>query len=178
MEARGAAGRVETAVACVGCGGLVPAIDGPIHRYMTSAPGCWEVYTSLLGGGLPPSPASGLVVDAFAVTHPGTPGPQSTSSVWTHLITLCFVLERRWPVDQAVRLRRVAANSFSGWPWLTPPDSMGDVTAIDIARALDAGDGTLAVDLTRRWVDGAWAAWSRHHPVVGARTDWLTRRLG
>jgi hypothetical protein len=26
---------------CIGCGAMVPRIDGPTHRYMTSAPGCW-----------------------------------------------------------------------------------------------------------------------------------------
>jgi hypothetical protein len=34
---------------CVGCGAIIKVIDGPIHRYMTSAPGCWERYGELLG---------------------------------------------------------------------------------------------------------------------------------
>ena len=165
-------------IACVGCRGLVPDIDGPIHRYMNAAPGCWRAYTELLAGGLPPSPAAGLTVDAYAVTHPGMPGPQSTPSVWIHLLTLCFVLERRWPVDQAIRLRRLGADSFRAWPWLTPPESMGEVTAIDVGAALAAGDGATAVSLTRRWVDGAWASWSTNQPVVRLRADELARRLG
>ena len=166
-------------IVCVACRGAVPDIDGPTHRYMTAAPGCWRAYTELLGGGgLPPSPAAGLTVDAYAVTHPGVPGPQSTPSVWIHLLTLCFVLERRWPVEQAVRLRRAGADSFRGWPWLTPPESRGDVTAIDVAAALAAGDGAEAISLTRRWVDGAWAAWAPHHPAIRTRADALARRLG
>lgn len=166
-------------IVCVGCHGVVPDIAGPIHRYMTAAPSCWRAYTELLGGGgLPPSPAVGLTVDAYAVTHPGVPGPQSTPSVWVHLLTLCFVLERRWSVDQANRLRRAAADAFRGWPWLTPPESMGKVTAIDVAAALTAGDGGHAVSLTRRWVDGAWAAWGSHHPAVRARAETLERLLG
>ena len=92
-------------------------------------------------------------------------------------MTLCFVLERRWPVEQAIRLRRTAADAFTGWPWLSPPHSMGEVTAIDLSRALSAGDGARTVDLTRRWVDGAWKAWATHHPVVRTRTDWLARKL-
>ena len=165
-------------VECVGCHGRVPVVDGPVHRYMTAAPGCWRAYTELLVGSLPPSPASGLTVDAYAVTHPGTPGPQSTPSVWTHLLTLCFVLERRWPVDQAIRLRRLGADSFAAWPWLSPPEHMGEVTAIDVANAIAARDGSLADTLTRRWVDGAWAAWRAHHPAVRARADAIGRKLG
>jgi len=167
-----------TTIACVGCRGVVPDIDGPIHRYMTAAPGCWRAYTGLLGGGLPPSPAAGLIVDAYAVTHPGIPGPQSTPSVWIHLVTLCFVLDRRWPVDQAIRLRRFVADSFRAWPWLSPPESMGDVTAIDLSAALAAGDGTLAVALTRGWVEGAWSAWAAHQPAVRSRADALQQDLG
>jgi hypothetical protein len=164
-------------VVCVGCRGVVPDIDGPIHRYMTAAPGCWRAYTELLGGGLPPSPWAGLLVDAYAVTHPGKPGPQSTPSVWIHLLALCFVLERRWPAEQAIRPRRAAADSFRGWPWVEPPETMGDVGAIDLSAALAAGDGTRAIDLTRRWVEGAWAAWSRHHPAVRARANEVAKLL-
>jgi hypothetical protein len=165
-------------VECVGCRGVVPVIDGPIHRYMTASPGCWRAYTELMGGGLPPSPHAGLIVDAYAVSHPGVAGPQSTPSVWIHLTTLCFVLERRWPPDQAIRLRRVAADAFRGWPWLERPDHMAEVSAIDVSKAVGSGDGALAIDLTRRWVNGAWIAWSTHHAAVRSRVDELARSLG
>jgi hypothetical protein len=144
---------------------------------MTASPGCWHAYTELLAGGMPPSRAAGLTVDAYAVTHPGVPGPQSTRSVWTHLLTLCFVLERRWPVERASHLRRVGADAFEGWPWLEPPGSMGPVTAIDIDAAIRARDGPAAVSLTRRWVDGAWARWGLHHAAVRGRADSLSRLL-
>ena len=126
--------------ACVGCRGLVPVEDGPIHRYMTASPGCWRIYGGLSAGGLPASPTSGLAVDAYAVTHPGVQGPQSTPSVWIHLLTLCWTLERGWPVDQAIRLRRIGADGFAGWPWLDRPDAMGEVTAVDVYRAVRDGD--------------------------------------
>ncbi len=168
---------VDPRVACVGCGGFVPDIEGPIHRYMTASPGCWQAYTELMAGSMPASPLAGLAVDAYAVTHPGVRGPQSTPSVWIHLTTLCFVLERGWPVDRAVRLRTVAADAFDGWPWLEPPTSMGSVTAIDVAAATVDGSepGTAAV--VQAWIEGAWQAWTRHHPAVRARADELTRLL-
>jgi len=163
-------------VACVGCGGLVPDEDGPIHRYMTASPGCWRIYTELGAGGLPPRPWAGLTVDAYAVTHPGIPGPQSTPSVWIHLLTLCFILERGWPADRAIALRRAAADSFDGWPWLQPPTSMGSVTAVDASQAIDAGptDPDGSAGLIRGWVEGAWVAWSPHHPAIRQRADRLS----
>jgi Family of unknown function (DUF5946) len=167
-------GPPERTLPCVGCGGLVPDEDGPIHRYMTASPGCWRIYTELAAGGMPASPWAGLTVDAYAVTHPGVPGPQSIPSVWIHLIALCFVLVRGWPVDQAIRLRRVGADAFAGWPWLEPPASMGDVTAVDVAATTRTD---AAAELVRGWVHGAWAAWIDHHPAVVARADELTTRF-
>jgi hypothetical protein len=164
-------------VACVGCRGLVPDEDGPIHRYMTASPGCWRIYTELGAGSMPGTARSALTVDAYAVTHPGVPGPQSTPSVWIHLVTLCAMLERGWAVEQAVRLRRVAADAFERWAWLDRPDSMGEITVVDIDRAIEAWDGGRAADLVEGWIDAAWGAWSAHHPVVRARTDELVARF-
>jgi hypothetical protein len=164
---------VTALVPCVGCRGLVPDEDGPIHRYMSASPGCWRRYTELGAGSMPRTARSALTVDAYAVTHPGVPGPQSTPSVWIHLVALCFVLERRWPVDQAIRLRRVAADAFAGWPWLDRPEAMGAITVVDVGGAIGAGDGRRAADLVESWIDAAWAAWAAHHPAVRARTDEL-----
>jgi len=155
---------------CVGCGGLVPDEDGPLHRYMTASPGCCRIYSQLAAGGMPSHPWSGLTVDAYAVTHPGVPGPQSTSSAWIHLTTLCFVLERGWPPEQAIRLRRTGADAFAGWPWLEPPPFTGEVTAVDVATAADP---YAASELVRDWVAGAWSAWSPHHPAIRVRADEL-----
>jgi Family of unknown function (DUF5946) len=165
-------------VDCVGCRGRVPDIDGPIHRYMTASPGCWQAYTELMAGGLPSIPEAGLAVDAYAVTHPGVRGPQSTPSVWVHLITLCCTLERGWPVERAVSLRRFGADSFAGWSWLERPERMGDVTAIDVSSSVRTGDGAAVAALTRRWVHVAWDAWSDHHAAVRSRTTQLVAKLG
>ena len=118
-----------------------------------------------------------LAVDAYAVTHPGVPGRQSTPSVWIHLVTLCCTLERGWALDGAIRLRRVAADAFDGWPWLDRPDSMGPVTAVDVARSVATGDTEAAGRLVDTWVVGAWQAWEVHHPAVRTRTDELIRRF-
>jgi hypothetical protein len=164
-------------VACVGCRGLVPDEDGPVHRYMTASPGCWRIYTELGAGAMPPTARSPLTVDAYAVTHPGVPGPQSTPSVWVHLVTLCAVLEKGWAVEHAVRLRRVGADAFDRWPWLDRPESMGKITVADVGRAVETGDIGEAGELVEAWVDAAWGAWSGHHPAVRARIDGLVARF-
>jgi Family of unknown function (DUF5946) len=168
---------VTPLIACVGCGGLVPDEHGPVHRYMTAAPGCWRIYGELTVAGLPTSSRAPLVIDAYAVTHPGTPGPQSTASVWIHLTALCFILERGWSPEQASRLRRMAADAVDGWPWLDPPASMGEVSAVDVHRALAAKDAAAATLLIDRWVDGAWGAWAAQHHRIRTRADDLTGRF-
>jgi hypothetical protein len=148
----------ERGVACIGCGALVPDIDGPTHRYIGASPGCWATYTELAAGGLP---LSALAVDAYAVQHPGVPGPQSTPSVWIHLITLQLSLEGGWPTDQLMRIRAAAADSFAAWPWLEPPGSVGPVTIVDVA---DRATGDVSV--VDAWVRGAWEAWRDHHTAI------------
>jgi hypothetical protein len=168
---------VTPLVSCVGCLGLVPDEDGPVHRYMTASPGCWRIYTELGAGSMPATMRSPLTIDAYAVTHPGVPGPQSTPSVWIHLVALCFVLERGWPVDHAIRLRRVGADAFDRWPWLDRPESMGEVTVVDVDRAVAAGNNAVAAELVEDWIDAAWGAWWVHHPSVRARADELAARF-
>lgn len=147
---------------------------------MLASPGCWAAYGAFLSGGLQGStsgplamPQAALTVDAYAVQHPGVPAPQATQSVWVHLITLHLVLEGGWAPSQAIRLRTIGADASAGWAWLEPPGSMGPVTAIDVVHA-DELDRSTTV---RAWVDGAWAAWSVHHPAVRATAADLVRRL-
>ena len=159
-------------VACIGCGRFVPDIEGPTHRYLESSPGCWAAYTALPYGGMAgPAvpPHSAMTVDAYAVQHPGRPGPSSTPSVWIDLAAMHLVLERGWPVDRLIEIRRTVADANDGWPWLTPPASMGGVGAIDVA-ATAAGDVAAVV---RAWVEGAYGAWSGHHGAIHE----LTARL-
>ena len=56
---------------------------------------------------------------------PGVPGPQSTQSVWVHLIALQLVLEGGWPASQLVRIRKAVGELFPDLPWLEPPAFLG-----------------------------------------------------
>ena len=167
----------EHRIPCIGCGGLVPDIDGPSHRYMLASPGCWAAYGGLLGGALAgveiPEPFGSLTVDAYAVQHPGVPNPQATQSVWVHLVALHLALDERWPSSQLVRIRRFGADRSADLRWLTPPTSMGPVTAIDIAESAPGK----AADGVRAWVQGAWAAWNDQHALVRHRAVNLVRLL-
>jgi hypothetical protein len=159
-------------VACVGCGGLVPDIDGPTHRYLESSPGCWAIYTALPYGGKAGAahqPYASMMVDAYAVQHPGRPGRSSTPSVWIHLAAMHLVLRRGWPADRLMEIRRTMADAFDDWRWLPPPPSMGPVTAVDVASA----PADEVAERVRAWVEGASAAWADHEADIEA----LTKRI-
>ena len=164
-------------VRCYGCGALVPDVTWPSHRYVGASPGCWAIYAEVAGGGLLPPlpiPYGALVVDAYMAQHPGVPGPQSTQSVWVHLIALQLVLEGGWPTSQLIRLRKAVGDLFPDLSWLEPPAFLGPVTFPDLD---EASDGPLD-ELARAWVDGVWAAWSVHHATVRGKAAELVVALG
>jgi Family of unknown function (DUF5946) len=144
---------------------------------MLASPGCWAAYTEMTSdptATLEVSPSvAALMVDAYAVQHPGVPNPQATQSVWVHLMTLHLAIDAGWPATQLVRLRRFGADTSDGLEWLEPPGSMGPVTAIDVVRA----DPSSRAEVAASWVHGAWAAWATHHSAIRARADRLVARL-
>ena len=174
--ASGAGDEATGLISCVGCGAMVPDVTWPVHRYIGASPGCWAIYAETVGGGLFGSiapPWGALMVDAYASSHPGEPGPQSTPSVWVHLIALQLVLEGDWPASQLIRIRTLAADSFDDWGWLDPPASMGPVTIVDLD---EASDGPLD-ELARSWIEGVWMAWAAEHDGIRAKARMLVAAL-
>ena len=146
---------------CVGCAAEFEAIDGPIHRYMTSSPACWSCYGELLGvlalqRGLTETRIR--CVDAYAVQHPGTPNPQAIQSVAVHLLNMYGYLVRGLPV---------APPRFAGhkgaFRWLNPPAMPALRTVRDMPISGSADAHTVAA---RAWVDATWAAWAEHHAQI------------
>ncbi|HED04410.1 MAG TPA: hypothetical protein ENI60_06555, partial [Candidatus Fraserbacteria bacterium] len=110
-------------VECVGCGGQFPEIDGPVHRYMESSPGCWAAFGEVLAREYSDPIYFGvhrLTVDAYAVQHPGSPSRQSIRSVGVHLIRLCLFLEHGLSAENANDAMLKAAKLKHTFVWLEP----------------------------------------------------------
>jgi hypothetical protein len=153
-------------VRCIGCGGLVPQIDGPTHRYVESSPGCWQLFGEVLSreySDLEFAALHRLTVDSYAVQHPGHPSPQAIQSVCVHLISLCLVVERGADPRYATRVMAAAVRRKDRFVWLTPPPSPGGITVVDVAAV-----STVAAHLqmVRAWAESAWSAWAGHHQMV------------
>ncbi|MFI4971928.1 MAG: DUF5946 family protein [Hyphomicrobiales bacterium] len=158
---------------CEGCGALVPRVEGPVHRYMTSAPGCWAMHGEISARLLSDRGAIGfrqLCVDAYAVQHPGTPNPQAIQSVAGHLMSLHAQLERGLPSASAPALLQRATQPKAQYHWLEPPSFEGRRT---IGHMLaNTGDPGRAA---REWASDAWQAWAAHHAQVRV---WYDRLIG
>lgn len=163
-------------VRCIGCGGLVPDIAGPTHRYMESSPGCWQVFGEVLAreyGDPYFGAVHRLTADTYAVQHPGRPSSrQAIQSVNAHLLSLCLILERGMPPGNATRALKAAVDQKSRFDWLTPPESLGAITVVDVLAATTPEEHGHKV---RAWAGSAWSAWAPHHDTIRA---WASRLWG
>ncbi len=136
---------------CGGCGADVPDIDGPTHRYVGAAPGCWAAFNELLLRG-----ASQYAVDAYCTQHPGVPGRQARRSVAKHLMNMCRYLERGGRVEDSTRFLASLSRDF---PWLVPPSHLGDITVHQVLSGQES---------QREWAAAVWCAWLVAHPTIRA----------
>ncbi len=146
--------------------------DGPTHAYIGASPGCWALFGELTVAGLAGVPSGFLVGDTYAVQHPGQPERRALQSVAVHLITLCALLERDWPPERAIALRRQVVDApLEPWPHLPVPWPVGTSTVADVLAApLARRDGQV-----RSWVDGVWASYAPHHARVRGWVDLALR---
>jgi hypothetical protein len=170
-------------VTCVGCGGVVPDVDGATHDYLTASPGCWQLYGQWVAERTWSEPVDPIVVahhvDCYALQHPGRldQDRRRRQSVAVHLISLCRLLEFAEPPQEPSRTRTrigrtvLTALALDDWPLLEPPAHLGATTIADVALA--TGDDLPAV--FGRWVGDCWHAWSAHHPTVREWAHLMTR---
>jgi hypothetical protein len=107
-----------------------------------------------------------LVVDAYAVQHPGGSLPQQVQSVGIHLMTLALVLEDGAGPESGPSLHRAMVKRPVFHP-LTRPDSVGELT-FDHVRL--GGSVSLTQRSAYEWARSAWEAWAAHHETVD---QWL-----
>jgi hypothetical protein len=158
-------------VACVGCGALVPELDGPTHPYIGASPGCWAIHGELSARAYADrrrSPVHQLMVDAYAVQHPGKPERRAIQSVAVHLVGLCAQLERGISSEAARRLLVDALRHRGDFVWLEPPIPPAALTILHLREASDL-EGFLS--RAHDWAASVWQSRSPHHPAVRRWTD-------
>lgn len=165
---------------CPGCLAHLPAIGGPTHRYIGASGACWDLFAGLSNGGEPPlapGPLNGLLVDAYAVQHPGVPSDQSIQSVAVHLLALYGILDKELSPELALTIRLKAVNErtpkHGRFHWLIPPDFSGSITVADIAAQPTPAART---ELLQRYIQEVWARWAAlHRDTI---INWFEQHVG
>lgn len=152
---------------CPGCKASLEPVDGPAHSYIGASPACWQIYTTLLGGGyaiVGGDRYGSLLVDAYAAQHPGIESPQARQSVAVHLITLWAILRAGADVEKAIdiRVRAVSVGKRTGgFQWLEPAPGSYPLTVAGLVstQPVDAS----SIDL---YVGGVFGAWMTSHEAA------------
>ena len=149
---------------CIWCKGDFDDIEGPVHEYMESTPGCWAAYSKLLSIEYENytlyRDIHRLTVDTYGVQHPGQPSRKSIQSVWGHLIAMRFYLEQgldgdttRWRLGQFL-------EQGHDLTWLPPPDFSD---TLKVSHVLAASSSTDHICRVREWGNSVYACWTQMH---------------
>ncbi|PKG42551.1 DUF5946 family protein [Psychroflexus sp. MES1-P1E] len=152
---------------CFSCNAEIPDIEGEVHRYMDSSPGCWKLYGQILEKEYshPPDYMENhrITVDAIAVQHYGTPSLQVIQSVNLHLASMYLIYKKSFDVKKAHSGLTVLAKYKSELSWLEPPRIVGEITVEDILKATNPQE---YCKLVYKWGMSVWNAWKVHHEVI------------
>lgn len=160
---------MEDVERCPGCGIILPVATGVGHAYMHGSQACWAGYSHLLAAQYADQRRMAfhqLVVDAYAVQHPGGSLPQQVQSVGIHLMTLALVFEDGANPKFGPEMHR-AMVMRPAFHLLTRPDSAGDLTFDHVPLG---GPVSIAQHSAYEWALSAWEAWAAHHATVD---QWL-----
>ena len=156
---------------CPGCGARFPALEGPVHEYMESSPGCWKAFGELLAREYADRALFAvhrLSVDSYAVQHPGGTSRQAIQSVGVHLARLCLFLERGLTPEEANAAMLRVGKQKAAMHFLSRPPSLGAITVADVVAAPDADRH---VHVVGQWARTVWNAWSEHHETIRRWAD-------
>ncbi len=151
---------------CPGCHASFPDIEGPVHAYMESSPGCWHAYGQVLVreyGNPELLCVHRISVDAYAVQHPGGDSRQAIQSVGVHLARLCLFLERGLSAEHANAAMLRVGVMKSQMHKLATPSHLGHITVKDV---LEAKNDHAHREVVHRWAESVWQAWATHHAIV------------
>jgi hypothetical protein len=140
---------------CPGCAARLPRSSWPGEASYNASAECLEVAGELAGYEIEHSAQLGylhqLRLDAYAAQHVNLSAPR-IGPVFA-LNGLYMFLERGSGNVDVRTAHGIMANSYDAWPVLTPPESVGRLTAYDVLRADDVETALL------EWAREVWASW-------------------
>ncbi len=157
-------------IKCFSCGALVPDIDGPVHEYMASAPGCWKIYGDILAKEYATENYDPIVhritVDTYAVQHPGIPERRAINSVNLHLLRLFLIFEKDLETSKANSVMKQISDDeelHKTFKWLDPPSFENTLTVSDV---IQANNREMHTKIVKEWGASVWNVWKEKHGAV------------
>lgn len=160
------AGPAEISI-CPGCGSRLPAVEGPVHAYMTSSPACWAAFGEVMAREYQNPdlmPVHRLSVDAWAAQHPGDRSRQAIQSVGMHLARLMVQLDDGLSGEAANTAMLGFAARKAELPELPQPPRY----SLTVADVVEAAEPVAHAAAVRRWAESVWADWSDQHTFIRA----------
>jgi hypothetical protein len=143
---------------CPGCGVVLPPADWPAEPRSNASPACLRAAGELLGFEVEHAPRLGhlhqLRIDAYGAQHVKA-GASRIGPVFA-LNGLYMYFERGSGNVDVRTAHGIMANTHDDWPQLTPPVSVGSLTAYDVRQA---GDVDAVESALVRWAGEVWEAW-------------------
>lgn len=118
---------------CVSCGGNFPDIDGPVHAYMDSSPGCWAVYGEVLAREYSDPSYFLRLIDYLLMPMPCNTRAQRIARAYSQFV--CLFLEHGLTAGNANDAMLEAGKHKHSFTWLEPPASLGSITAAKVVKA-------------------------------------------
>lgn len=146
---------------CIGCGADVPDIEYPVHGDMRTSPGCWALFSEVLGREFSNRkywPAHQLTVNAYALQH-------AASNPALHLLALCLRFEHGFSDEQILAVMRRAVKQKASLPLVQAPRISARVTIVDVHAAIDATSHIASVE---EWAQSVWRSFSDSHAAIRA----------
>ncbi len=157
-------------IPCFACGAKSLNIEGEVHEYMLSAPGCWEMFNEVLAreySDLRYWRGHQFTVDAYACQHVGKKeDSRALNSVNIHLASLHGVFEKGLSQAETPKLRERFSQFYKGknlLDWLEPPSSFGQLTVFELWNNEDAD---LHFEIAQNWARSVWKAWEHQHDKI------------
>ena len=159
-------------IPCFSCGARCLNLEGDCHAYMLASPGCWAMFCEIMEREYTHvnyAKAHQFTVDAYAAQHVGMREDQrAVNSLHIHLASLHALFALGLPLHEAPTLRTQFSAYFKKKPplsWLSPPANFGEYTVYEL---WENEDDQLHYDLSRRWAQSVWEAWSHQHEKIAS----------
>jgi hypothetical protein len=154
-------------VKCPECGSETQDVEGPIHEYMISSPGCWKTFGDVLNKEYS-DPAymkvHRLTVDTFACQHVGDDDRRAKQSVIVHLLALHLAIDLKLGFSEIPSVMEAVIKELKGnFSKLSRPDFANVMKVTDVVTARSASEHCR---LVTEWANQVWSAWRNEHDRI------------